>query len=49
MIEAEIFSSIPMGRILGGKHEGMRVVTKAGGFGGKQTLVEIINYLRKNV
>ncbi len=48
-IEAEVFPSIPMGTIVGSKHEGMRIVTKAGGFGDKQTLVDIINYLRKNV
>jgi uncharacterized protein YgbK (DUF1537 family) len=46
-IEAEIFPSISMGRIRGGKHEGMLVVTKAGGFGDKQTLVNIINYMKK--
>jgi uncharacterized protein YgbK (DUF1537 family) len=36
-----------MGRIRGGKHEGMLVVTKAGGFGDKQTLVNIINCVKK--
>ena len=46
-IEVEIFPSISMGRIRGGKHEGMLVVTKAGGFGDKQTLVNIINYMKK--
>jgi uncharacterized protein YgbK (DUF1537 family) len=46
-IEVEIFPSISMGRIHGGKHEGMLVVTKAGGFGDKQTLVDVINYLEK--
>ena len=48
-IEAEIFSGIPFSTINGGKHEGMRVVTKAGGFGDEQTLVDVINYLKKNV
>ncbi len=48
-IEAEIFPSISLGRIRGGKHEGMLVVTKAGGFGDKQTLVDVINYMKKRI
>jgi len=45
-VEDEVLPGIPMGRILGGKHEGMRVVTKAGGFGDRYTLVNIIEHLR---
>ena len=44
----ELLPGIMSGRIIGGKYDGMRVVTKAGGFGNSYTLVNIIKYLRKN-
>lgn len=48
-VEAEILPGIPMSKVLGGELDGMRIVTKAGGFGDEQTLVDIIHYLRKSV
>ena len=42
----EVLPGIPVGRILGGKHEGMRVITKAGGFGGTYTLAKLMEYMR---
>ncbi|MEM2110292.1 MAG: four-carbon acid sugar kinase family protein [Candidatus Bathyarchaeia archaeon] len=45
-IEKEILPGVPLGRILGGNHEGLRVVTKAGGFGDKYALVKIMKYLK---
>jgi uncharacterized protein YgbK (DUF1537 family) len=41
-VERELLPGIPWGRIIGGEHDGMRVVTKAGGFGDNNTLVEIM-------
>jgi uncharacterized protein YgbK (DUF1537 family) len=45
-IEAEILAGVPVGRIMGGKHEGALVATKAGGFGDTQTLVKVIEYMK---
>jgi len=45
-IEEEILPGVPMGRILGGDHEGMLVVTKAGGFGDRHALVQIMKLLK---
>jgi len=45
-IEAEILPGVPVGRILGGEHEGTLVATKAGGFGDNQTLVKVIEYMK---
>jgi len=45
-IEAEILPGVPVGRILGGEHEGTLVATKAGGFGDSQTLVKVIEYMK---
>jgi len=45
-LDGEVLPGIPVGRILGGKHEGMRVVTKAGGFGGTYTLVKLMEYMK---
>jgi len=44
--EGEILPGIPSGRIIGGIYEGMRVITKAGGFGDDDTLVKIMNSLK---
>jgi len=41
-LENEVLPGVPIGRILGGKHEGMQVITKAGGFGDKHALVKIM-------
>jgi uncharacterized protein YgbK (DUF1537 family) len=43
-VERELLPGIPWGRIIGGEHDGLRVITKAGGFGDDGTLVEIIKY-----
>jgi len=45
-IEKEVLPGIPMSRILGGKFEGLRVVTKAGGFGDDYTLAKIMKHLK---
>lgn len=45
-IEREVLPGVPLGRILGGEHEGMCVITKAGGFGDSYTLVKLIKCLR---
>ncbi len=45
-LDGEVLPGIPVGRILGGKHEGMRVITKAGGFGGTDALVKLMDYMR---
>ena len=45
-LDGEVLPGIPVGRILGGKHEGIRVITKAGGFGDTDTLVKIMEYMK---
>lgn len=45
-IERELGPGVPAGRALGGAWDGMKVVTKAGGFGGDNILVKAIRYLR---
>ena len=44
--EGEFLPGIPSGRIIGGICDGMQVVTKAGGFGDRYTLVKIIRSLK---
>jgi len=44
--EGEFLPGVPSGRIIGGIHDGMRVVTKAGGFGDRYTLIEMIESLK---
>ncbi|MGQ9630756.1 MAG: four-carbon acid sugar kinase family protein [bacterium] len=41
-IENEILPGIPLGRLLGGEWRNIRVVTKAGAFGGDDALVKIV-------
>jgi len=48
-LESEVLPGIPAGRILGGEHDGMRVITKAGGFGDSHTLVKIMECMRSAV
>jgi len=43
----EVEPGVPAGELVGGPGEGMRVVTKAGGFGTEEALVESIAYLEK--
>jgi len=45
-LDSEVLPGIPVGRILGGKREGMWVITKAGGFGGAYTLVKLMKYMK---
>jgi len=47
-IGGEFLPGIPSGRIIGGEYDGMRIVTKAGGFGDSYTLVKIIESMRGN-
>ena len=46
-IEGEVLPGIPIGRIIGGEWDGMKIITKAGGFGDRYTLVRIIKSIRK--
>ena len=46
--QGELLPGIPSGRIIGGICDGMRVVTKAGGFGDRCTLVKIIKSMKGN-
>ena len=46
VLEGEVLPGIPFGRLVGGKLDGLRVVTKAGGFGDQDALVEAINHLK---
>ncbi len=41
----EVAPGIPFGTVSGGHHDGLPLVTKAGGFGNAGTLVEIVRYL----
>jgi uncharacterized protein YgbK (DUF1537 family) len=41
----EICPGIPLGRFLGGRHDGLLVVTKSGRFGDRRAMLEIIKYL----
>ncbi len=47
-IEREVMPGVPLGWVLGGKHEGMGVVTKAGGFGASDTLIKVMRTLVKS-
>ena len=46
-VHGEVEPGIPVGELIGGKGEGIRVVTKAGGFGTEAALVKSILYLEK--
>jgi uncharacterized protein YgbK (DUF1537 family) len=46
-LEAELMPGVPLGRIVGGHLDGVTVVTKAGGFGRPDTLVEVQRYLQE--
>jgi len=43
----EVLPGIPFGEVIGGKHNGLRVITKAGAFGSPEALSESVRYLRK--
>ncbi|HEV8634993.1 MAG TPA: nucleotide-binding domain containing protein [Chloroflexota bacterium] len=46
-LRAELLPGVPLGRIVGGELDGVTVVTKAGGFGQPDTLVEVQRYLQE--
>jgi uncharacterized protein YgbK (DUF1537 family) len=46
-VRGEVEPGITAGELIGGKGHGMRVVTKAGGFGTKAALVKSLSYLEK--
>jgi uncharacterized protein YgbK (DUF1537 family) len=42
---SEICPGIPLGKIIGGPHEGRYIITKSGRFGNNSSLLEITQYL----
>jgi len=46
-VHDEVEAGVPAGELLGGQYQGMRVVTKAGGFGTEEALVKSIAYLER--
>jgi uncharacterized protein YgbK (DUF1537 family) len=48
LIEEEVLPGIPCSTLMDGPFQGLRMVTKAGGFGEKDALWRIIQYLRGN-
>ena len=47
LIHGEIEPGIPAGELVGGQGQGIRVITKAGGFGTETALIKSIPYLEK--
>lgn len=47
LIHGEIEPGIPAGELVGGRGQGIRVITKAGGFGTETVLIKSIPYLEK--
>jgi uncharacterized protein YgbK (DUF1537 family) len=48
-VHGEVEPGVPAGELIGGQAEGMRVVTKAGGFGTGEAMVKSIAYLEGGV
>jgi len=46
-VRGEVETGVPAGELIGGQGQGMRVVTKAGGFGTEAALIKSISYLEK--
>ena len=46
-VEGEVLPGIPAAKLLGGRHDGLRIVTKAGGFGDEDAIAAAIRYLRE--
>ena len=46
-IESEVLIGIPLTRIVGGKHDGLRLITKAGAFGQKDALYFALRKLKE--
>lgn len=42
---AEVLPGVPFGKVHGGRHPGLQIVTKAGGFGGPDALLQAAAYL----
>lgn len=46
-VHGEVEPGVPAGELIGGQHQGMRVVTKAGGFGTEDAVLKSITYLER--
>ena len=46
-VHGEVEPGVPAGELMGGQYPGMRVVTKAGGFGTEEAMVKSIFYLER--
>ncbi len=46
-VNGEVEPGVPAGELVGGQYQGMRVVTKAGGFGTEEAMVKSIAYLER--
>jgi uncharacterized protein YgbK (DUF1537 family) len=46
-VHGEVEPGVPAGEMVGGQYQGMRVVTKAGGFGTEEALIKSIAYLER--
>ncbi len=44
----EIAAGIPVGRMVGGEADGMNIITKSGGFGDGDALIQAVNYLDRS-
>ncbi len=45
-LESEVEPAIPFGRLIGGEFEGLPVITKAGSFGGEETLWHCLDFMK---
>lgn len=48
LIQGEVAAGIPWGIVEGGMADGIRVITKSGGFGARTALVDAINFVERN-
>lgn len=48
-IKEEIVPGIPVARLLGGRKNGLRIVTKAGGFGNEHAIVKAAQHLKQSI
>ena len=48
-VRGEVEPGVPAAELVGGQGQGMRVVTKAGGFGIEEALIESILYLERGL
>ncbi|MBS7609550.1 four-carbon acid sugar kinase family protein [Candidatus Bathyarchaeota archaeon] len=47
ILDGEVETGIPIGKVLGGRFEGLKVVVKAGGFGRSESLMEAVRRLEE--